>query len=246
MKLFERNIKDWIIKTYPFNKLYFLLKIIKKSKKRYYYADNGEDVIIRSLFNHKKNGFYVDVGCYHPIKASLTYMLHKKGWCGVNIDISKDSINLFKIARPKDTNLNIGISNKKGEDYYYQLGHINQANSFKVYENTKKIKVEISTLDEVIKKLKIRKIDFLNIDAEYKDLEALQGISLESVRPTLITIEDADRYDMANVIISDVYKYLISKNYFLFSRTVCTSFYLDKKYKDNLDEILNTRTKKSL
>ena len=246
MKLFERNIKDWIIKTYPFNKLYFLLKIIKKSKKRYYYADNGEDVIIRSLFNHKKNGFYVDVGCYHPIQASLTYMLHKKGWYGVNIDISKDSINLFKIARPKDTNLNIGISNKKGEDYYYQLGHINQANSFKVYENTKKIKVEISTLDEVIKKLDIKKIDFLNIDAEYKDLEALQGISLESVRPTLITIEDADRYDMANVIISDVYKYLISKNYFLFSRTVCTSFYLDKKYKDNLDEILNTRTKKSL
>ncbi|MDB4119884.1 FkbM family methyltransferase [Candidatus Pelagibacter sp.] len=246
MKLFEKNIKDWIIKTYPFNKLYFILKIIKKSKKRYYYADNGEDVIIRSLFNHKKNGFYVDVGCYHPIKASLTYMLHKKGWYGLNIDISKDSINLFKIARPKDTNLNIGISNKKGEDYYYQLGHINQANSFKVYENAKKIKVEISTLDEVIKKLKIKKIDFLNIDAEYKDLEALQGISLESVRPTLITIEDADRYDMANVIISDVYKYLISKNYFLFSRTVCTSFYLDKKYKDNLDEILNTRTKKSL
>ena len=246
MKLFEKNIKDWIIKTYPFNKLYFILKIIKKSKKRYYYADNGEDVIIRSLFNHKKNGFYVDVGCYHPIKASLTYMLHKKGWYGLNIDISKDSINLFKIARPKYTNLNIGISNKKGEDYYYQLGHINQANSFKVYENAKKIKVEISTLDEVIKKLKIKKIDFLNIDAEYKDLEALQGISLESVRPTLITIEDADRYDMANVIISDVYKYLISKNYFLFSRTVCTSFYLDKKYKDNLDEILNTRTKKSL
>lgn len=246
MKLFEKNIKDWIIKTYPFNKLYFILKIIKKSKKRYYYADNGEDVIIRSLFNHKKNGFYVDVGCYHPIKASLTYMLHKKGWYGLNIDISKDSINLFKIARPKDTNLNIGISNKKGEDYYYQLGHINQANSFRVYENAKKIKVEISTLDEVIKKLKIKKIDFLNIDAEYKDLEALQGISLESVRPTLITIEDADRYDMANVIISDVYKYLISKNYFLFSRTVCTSFYLDKKYKDNLDEILNTRTKKSL
>jgi hypothetical protein len=51
---------------------------------------------------------------------------------------------------------------------------------------------------------------------------------------------------LADVIISDVYKYLISKNYFLFSRTVCTSFYLDKKYKDNLDEILNTRTEKSL
>jgi len=246
MKPIEKNIKDWITKTYPFNKLYFFLKIIKKSKKRYYYADNGEDVIIRSLFNHKRNGFYVDVGCYHPIRASLTHVLHKKGWHGVNIDISEDSINLFKIARPKDANLNIGISNKEGEDYYYHSGHINQANSFKVYENAKKVKVKISTLDEVIKKLEIKKIDFLNIDAEYRDFNALQGISLETVRPTLITIEDADRYDMADVINSDIYKYLIDKNYFLFSRTICTSFYLDKKYKDNLDEILNTRTEKSL
>ena len=101
-------------------------------------------------------------------------------------------------------------------------------------------------MDEVINKLEIKTIDFLNIDAEYRDFEALQGISLENIRPTLITIEDADRYDMADIIISDVYKYLISKNYFLFSRTICTSFYLDKKYKDNLDEILNTRNKKSL
>ena len=246
MKNIEKKIKNYLIKLYPFNKLYFFIKILKKSKKKYYYADNGEDVIIQSLFNHKKDGFYIDVGCYHPIRASLTHLLHQKGWKGVNIDISEDTINLFKIARPNDKNINVGISNKEGEDYYYQSGHINQANSFKVYENTKKVKIKISTLDKVIKKLEIKKIDFLNIDAEYKDFEALQGIGLESIRPTLITIEDADRYDMADVIISDIYKYLINKNYFLFSRTVCTSFYLDKKYKDNLDEILNTRTGKSL
>ena len=246
MKNIEKKIKDWIINTYPFDKLYFILKIIKKSKKRFYYADNGEDIIIQSLFNHKRDGFYIDVGCYHPVRASLTHLLHKKGWEGVNIDISKDTINLFKIARPNDKNINIGISNKEGEDFYYQSSHINQANSFKAYENAKKIKIKICTLDQIIKKLEIKKIDFLNIDAEYRDFEALQGIGLKSIRPTLITIEDADRYDMTDVINSDVHKYLISKNYFLFSRTVCTSFYLDKKYKDNLDEILNTRTKKSL
>ena len=109
MKNIEKKIKDWIINTYPFNKLYFILKIIKKSKKRFYYADNGEDVIIQSLFNHKRGGFYIDVGCYHPVRASLTRLLYKKGWRGVNIDISEDSINLFNIARPKDTNLNLSL-----------------------------------------------------------------------------------------------------------------------------------------
>jgi len=38
-------------------------------------------------------------------------------------------------------------------------------------------------------------------------------------------------YDLADVIISDIYKYLTNKNISLFSRTNCTSFYLDKKYK---------------
>jgi FkbM family methyltransferase len=246
MKQIEKKIKNWITKTYPFNKFYYFLKIIKKSKKKFCYAENGEDIIIGLLFNHKNNGYYIDVGCYHPIKASLTYLLHKKGWAGVNIDISKDSINLFKISRPKDKNLNIGISNKVGEDYYYQSSHINQANSFKVYENAKKVKVRVTTLDELIKKLNINHIDFLNIDAEYRDFEAIKSISLDTIRPTLITIEDADRYDFEEVRSSSIYKYLIDKNYFLFSRTHCTSFYLDKKIKHKLKHVLNIRNKQSL
>ena len=246
MKKIEKKIKNWILKTYPFNKFYYFLKIVKKSKRRFYYAENGEDIIIGLLFNHKNDGYYIDVGCYHPIRASLTYLLYKKGWSGVNIDISEDSINLFKISRPNDKNLNIGISNKVGEDYYYQSSQINQANSFKVYENAKKVRVKVTTLDELIKKLNIHHIDYLNIDAEYRDFEALKSISLDTIRPTLITIEDNDRYDFEEVRDSDIYKYLIDKNYFLFSRVHCTSFYLDKKNKHKLDNVLNTRNKQSL
>ncbi|MDC3158520.1 FkbM family methyltransferase, partial [Candidatus Pelagibacter sp.] len=197
MKKIEKKIKDYLIKLYPFNKLYFFLKILKKSKKRYHYADNGEDIIIQGLFNHKKNGFYIDVGCYHPVRASLTHLLYKKGWKGVNIDISKDTINLFNIARPNDKNINIGIADKEGEDFYYQSSHINQANSFKFYDNVKKVKVQITTLDNIIKNLGIEKIDFLNIDVEYRDFKALQGLNLNNVRPSLIAIEDNDAYDIA-------------------------------------------------
>ena len=246
MKKIEKKIKDYLVKIYPFNKLYFFLKILKKSKKRYHFADNGEDIIIQGLFNHKKNGFYIDVGCYHPIRASLTHLLYKKGWKGVNIDISKDTINLFNIARPNDKNINIGIADKEGEDFYYQSSHINQANSFKFYNNVKKVKVQITTLDNIIKNLGIKKIDFLNIDVEYRDFNALQGLNLNSVRPSLIAIEDNDAYDIADVINSDIYNYMINKEYFLYSKLNCTNFYLDKKYKSNLNDILNTQNKNSL
>jgi len=246
MKKIEKKIKDYLIKLYPLNKLYFFLKILKKSKKRYHYADNGEDIIIQGLFNHKKDGFYIDVGCYHPIRASLTHLLYKKGWKGVNIDISKDTINLFNIARPNDKNINIGIADKEGEDFYYQSSHINQANSFKFYNNVKKVKVQITTLDNIIKNLGIKKIDFLNIDVEYRDFNALQGLNLNSVRPSLIAIEDNDAYDIADVINSDIYNYMINKEYFLYSKLNCTNFYLDKKYKNDLNDILNTQNKNSL
>ena len=246
MKKIEKKIKDYLIKLYPLNKLYFFLKILKKSKKKYHYADNGEDIIIQGLFNHKKDGFYIDVGCYHPIRASLTHLLYKKGWKGVNIDISKDTINLFNIARPNDKNINIGIADKEGEDFYYQSSHINQANSFKFYNNVKKVKVQITTLDNIIKNLGIKKIDFLNIDVEYRDFNALQGLNLNSVRPSLIAIEDNDAYDIADVINSDIYNYMINKEYFLYSKLNCTNFYLDKKYKNDLNDILNTQNKNSL
>ena len=246
MKKIEKKIKDYLIKLYPFNKLYFFLKILKKSKKRYHYADNGEDIIIQGLFNHKKNGFYIDVGCYHPVRASLTHLLYKKGWKGVNIDISKDTINLFNIARPNDKNINIGIADKAGEDFYYQSSHINQANSFKFYDNVKKVKVQITTLDNIIKNLGIEKIDFLNIDVEYRDFKALQGLNLNNVRPSLIAIEDNDAYDIADLTNSDIYKYMTNNEYFLYSKLNCTNFYLDKKYKNNLNDILNTQNKNSL
>ena len=246
MKNIEKKIKNYLIKLYPLNKLYFFIKILKKSKRKYYYADNGEDVIIQSLFNHKKDGFYIDVGCYHPIRASLTHLLHKKGWKGVNIDISEGTINLFKIARPNDKNINVGISNKEGEDFYYQSSHINQANSFKFYDNVKKVKVQITTLDNIIKNLGIEKIDFLNIDVEYRDFKALQGLNLNNVRPSLIAIEDNDAYDIADVTNSNIYRYMINNEYFLYSKLNCTNFYLDKKYKNNLNDVLNTQNKNSL
>ena len=246
MKKIEKKIKDYLIKLYPLNKLYFFLKILKKSKKRYHYADNGEDVIIQGLFNHRKDGFYIDVGCYHPIRASLTHLLYKKGWKGVNIDISEDTINLFKMARPNDKNINIGIADKVGEDFYYQSSHINQANSFKYYDDVKKVKIKITTLDNIIKNLEIKKIDFLNIDVEYTDFKVLQGLNLNSVRPTLIAIEDNDAFDIADLVNSNIYKYLINKEYFLYSKLNCTNLYLDKKYKNNLEDILNTQNKNSL
>ena len=97
----------------------------------------------------------------------LTYKLHKRGWRGINIDISKTSIDLFKISRPEDININCAISNFSGETFYYENSPINQQNSLlKDSENQSKIKIQSYKLEEVINLNNLKKVDYINIDTE--------------------------------------------------------------------------------
>ena len=103
-------MKNFFKKLYIWQNIYFKNKYLLKKKS---YSAFGEDVEIKKHFKKNFKGFYVDVGCYHPIKANNTLLLHQRGWTGINIDINKLSIDLFNFCRPKDINLNLAISKKK-------------------------------------------------------------------------------------------------------------------------------------
>ena len=73
---------------------------------------DNEDITVLNYFKDKKNGFYADVGCYHPIHRNNTYLLYKKNWSGINIDTSQFSIDFVNHMRLKDLNYNCAISNR--------------------------------------------------------------------------------------------------------------------------------------
>ena len=108
-------------------KISLLLNLIKYRgfflKKQY--SKNREDQFLKKFFQKKLNGIYVDIGAYHPYRFSNTYLLYLKGWSGLNIDPNKKSIELFNIARPNDTNLNIalGYKSKKQLMFYKKDFH---------------------------------------------------------------------------------------------------------------------------
>ena len=88
------------------------------------YSQFGEDLKVKKIFQNKKKGFYVDVGAYHPLKINNTYLLYKKGWNGINIDVSSFSIDLFNFLRPKDLNYQCAVSNKnQNVTLYYHKDH---------------------------------------------------------------------------------------------------------------------------
>ena len=106
--------------------MYYRTKIFFPKKS---YSMFGEDLKIKDFFKRKKKGIYVDIGCYHPLDGSNTYLLYKKGWSGINVDVNKTSIELFNIARKKDINLNIAISNSSKKVKVFFRKKINMLNT---------------------------------------------------------------------------------------------------------------------
>ena len=86
----------------------------KIKSKKISYSLTSIDLIVDYIFK-KENGIYIDVGCNHPVYNNNTYLLNKKGWQGINIDIDEKSIELFNLFRKRDVNLNLAVSSKQTE-----------------------------------------------------------------------------------------------------------------------------------
>ena len=117
-----------------FEKVHILQNLYLKNRcflKRKTYSMDGEDIEIVKYFDNKKNGFYVDVGSYHPIERNNTMLLYNKGWEGINIDISDFSIKLFDQLRPRDINLNLAVSKNEGEIEMYFQKKLSQLSTIK-------------------------------------------------------------------------------------------------------------------
>ena len=179
---------------------------------------NNEDTAVLDYFKNKKNGFYVDVGCHHPICINNTYLLYKQKWSGINIDVSQFSIDLFNYMRPQDLNYNCAISNKNKivklfyQKEFSQLSTIKSIQAKTVFQgNIKEKDIQAFSLDEILNrdKYKNTKIDFLNIDVEGADLEVLEGLSFDKFKPELICLEIHDK----EVKKSKIYNFLANKNY---------------------------------
>ena len=208
--------------------IYKIQKIYKNKKPNHHYAEFAEDIMINRIFNNISDGFYLDIGAYHPIKGSLTYTLHKRGWKGMNIDLSKTSIDLFNIARPKDININCAISNFSGDTHYFENSPINQQNSL-ISNNLeqKKIKIKSYKVDEILSLNNINKVDFINIDTEGNELDILESINYEKTNPYLFTIEENSFFMNNNSKLAKI-KFMKEKNYELINIIGVTMFFVKK------------------
>jgi len=169
---------------------------------RVHWGQSGEDAVLERVFDRKKNGFYVDIGCHHPRELSNTYVLHRfYDWSGINVDASPESIRLFNEARPKDININTLIGEGKEEVEFVLFKDLARSTAdaatindlkrrgFAIVSTTKmRPRTLKSILDEHVKRG--QEIDLLSVDIESFDLAALKTSDWSKYRPKVVCVED--------------------------------------------------------
>ena len=228
------------------------LKVFIKSltHKKISYSYGGVDSLILNIFKNQKKGFYLDIGCGHPIKNNNTYLLNKKGWSGINIDLDEENIELFNTYRRKDINLATAVSDKEGETdlYFYHsksaLNTISKQNAdFQKAKVSSVRKIKTQEINKILENspYKDKKIDFLSIDVEGSELSILKNFDFKKYSPKVIVVEYLDlslkkleikNLNMDNIIKSDIYKLIISNNYTLANVLHSDLVFIQNNFKD--------------
>lgn len=222
------NVLPTLKEAHPMeeNKPYYLYR---------YFGQDGEDIILSTLFAGQKTGTYVDVGAHHPYRFSNTYYFYRRGWRGVNIDPDPEFKSLFDKSRPEDVNLQLGISSHAGELdlYIFEDSALNTFSKERAdqivargkYELTEQAKVKIDTLANVLgKHLPQTPIDFMSIDVEKQELDVLKSNDWTRFSPRYLLVEILG-IDLEDIEQSEVHRFVSAKGYKLIAKTLRTSFY---------------------
>ena len=215
----HKHLPEWLENNVLVQNLLLFRKLYLTRHKKSFYGQEAEDIALKRIVPRGVNGFYVDVGCFHPIKYNNTYFFYKQGWRGINIDIDPIKIKGFNWVRKEDTNIVRAVSGEKGEIKYWTNGFYSLVNTLEgdarndEYEYIQKT-AQADTLSNIIDstKYKDRQIDLLSIDAEGHDMVVLKSLDMERYQPKVIVFE-TNAGELKNVLKSDVYKYLTALDY---------------------------------
>lgn len=177
----------------------------------------GQDKwLVEEVFNKMKYGYFVDVGCYHPIDISNTYTLeYNFSWNGIAIDF----VNTGNWSIRKCKHILACVSQKENMKVKYWgfgsgSGIVTDRYKPKKFDNDKNKTRIIKTrsLNSILIENNTPEIiHYLSIDTEGSELDILQVFDFNRFKPIVVTIEHNGNIDYMNKIRN----FMKEKNYTL-------------------------------
>ncbi len=162
------------------------------------YSQHNEELITRDFFQDRRDGFFLDVGCFTPVIYSNTYYLEKHlGWSGIALDALPEYEERWKRRRPKSKFFNYLVTDHDDSVEPFYRSELPGISSIRkplkgpagADLSFDEIQVPTITLTRLLERNGVAKIDFLSMDIEGAEPLVLAGFDIERFRPELACIE---------------------------------------------------------
>ncbi|MGE4609514.1 MAG: FkbM family methyltransferase [Myxococcota bacterium] len=171
---------------------------ILAEERRYSLFD--EELLIRDFFQDRRGGFFLDVGCEWPVRSSNTYYLEKHlGWKGIGIDALAEYGPGWKSERPNSRFFSYLVTDQSGtkETFFKSpnpgLSSTNRKMaSGRIFGDDlepEEVQIYTITLNDLLDREGVTKIDLLSMDIEGHEPKALAGFDIERFQPELVVTE---------------------------------------------------------
>src|SRR5262245_57305598 len=164
-----------------------------------HYSHGKEELVIRDFFKDRRGGFFLDVGCWHPIQDSNTYYLEEHlGWSGIGVDALPEMARKWKRNRPASKFVNYIVTDHVGgPETFYRATEYSDISSIEKPAKApggdtvtaEEVKVPTTTLTRLLEDNGVTKVDFVSIDIEGAEPLALTGFDIERFKPELLCVE---------------------------------------------------------
>ena len=171
-------------------------EILDTGKKLYSQFD--EELIIRDFFEDRRDGFFLDVGASFPRRSNTTYYLEQHlGWSGIGVDALEVYAASWAKLRPKSKFFVYAVTDRSGESVtFYRSAwpgvsslSKEQVRRWASKDQVTAVRVPTITLTKLLDDNGVTSIDFLSMDIEGAEPEALAGFDIERFGPELVCIE---------------------------------------------------------
>ncbi len=174
-----------------------------------YYA---QDQLDKWLVEHcvlPEKGVIVDVGAGDGINMSNSKYFEDKGWTAICIDADPRSAKaLLKNRKHGYYGL---ISNKKGKQWFYMSENTPDISGIIRTDGNIDLMTQLvsETLESILVKKKIERIDILSIDTEGSEIDAFESMDFEKHKPRYLVVE----IDTQGKVNLDIEPYFTNKGY---------------------------------
>lgn len=179
-----------------------------------YYSQIGQDkYFIENIAKYKRNGTFLDIGANDGITESNTICLEKEyGWSGICIEANEtlakicasnrsSSVVLCSVVWSSETIVDF-TEPKNGKNLLSRIDNIGWNNNYFVEDFKEAFisKRKTTTIKNILGNNN-QYFDYLSLDIEGAELEALKGIDWNTTQFGFMTIEYGNREDYKHLII---------------------------------------------